>query len=305
MRTLRDSATKLATTYDVVVVTDRDEALVREDFADARRELDRLEAILSEWQPDSALSRLNREGARGAVAVPAELLAILRASVNVSRATGGAFDVTWFAFAPLWNAAAKTQVIPTPEQLATAQRSVGPQAMVFEGDRVRLAPGTQIGLGGVAKGWIVDAVYRLLRERGYTDLLVNIGGDLRAAGGGPDGSHTLRIMDPFRPDRPVVELEVGDKAVATSGNAYRSVLIGDLRYGHLIDPRSGRPAPFEGSVTVLAANAAMADALATALFVLGPDEGLALAKRTPGLDVVYVSRSEIRSTLPGISQPRK
>lgn len=159
-------------------------------------------------------------------------------------------------------------------------------------------PGTRLGIDGVAKGWIIDSIFHHLRDRGLTRLVVNIGDDLRTAGLHEDGGQRrFRISDPYDASRAACFIRIRDRAVATSGNYPRFKIVGGRRRGHILDPRTGRPPEFDGSVTVITRDTAMADALATAMFVIGPDAGLELARRTDGLDAVLVSHRGIESTI--------
>ena len=292
-----DSGTEIGTSYDVVVMaSDIDQA--RKDLAAARKLVLEAEKHLSEWKYDTDLSRLNREGGKGPVEIPADLLKLITASIKVAEATSGAFDITWLPLGTLWKKAAAEGKLPTDETVATTLQAVGSHNIVVEGSRVSFKhPGTQIGLGAVAKGWIVDVVFLHLQKAGYENLIVNIGGDLRTAGVGPDGPWTFQIMDPYEPTRVAGTFELKDGAVATSGNYLRHVEIAGKRYGHIFDPRTGWPATFDGSVSAFASDCAMADALATALFVMGPEEGLQWVKQNPGVEVIYATRDGLRSSV--------
>jgi FAD:protein FMN transferase len=292
-----DSGREIGTTYDVVVMaTDVEKA--RADLKAAREFVHEAEMHLSEWKADSDISRLNREGGAGLVEVPADLLHLIKASVKVTEATGGAFDITWLPLGKMWKDAAAAGELPPEATVDETLAAVGSDKIVVEGSRVSFKHSrTQIGLGAVAKGWIVDAVFLHLRDAGYADLIVNIGGDLRTAGEGPDGPWTFQIMDPFEPTRIAGTFDLKDGAVATSGQYLRYVEIDGKRYGHIIDPRTGWPATFDGSVSAFAPDCAMADALATALFVMGPEAGMKWVKENPGVEVIYATRDGLRSSI--------
>lgn len=292
-----DSGREIGTTYDVVVMA-ADDAKARQDLADARKVVHAAEMELSEWKDDSTLSRLNREAGTGPVEVTGDLLKIITASTQVSRATDGAFDITWLPLKKLWDDAARAGAPPADNAISEALRAVGYDKVSVEGSTVGFKhPQTRIGLGAVGKGWIVDAVFLFLRKRGYENMIVNIGGDLRTCGHGPDGPWTFTVMDPFDAAHAAGKFDLQDGSVATSGNYMRYLEIAGKRYGHILDPRTGRPATFEGSVSVFAPDCAMADALATALFVMGPEEGLDWARKHPGVEVVYAGRDGLQSTL--------
>lgn len=298
-----DSGHELGTSYDVVVWADAARRTdVESDLASGRALVHALDERLSEWRPDSEVSRVNRLAASGPVPLAPDLRQLLSGARQVSEVTAGAFDITWRPLGDLWRDAMVQGVSPRPEALAEVLAAVGYRHVHLDDRGVAFDhPATRIGVAGVAKGWIIDALWRHLRERGWEDLIVNIGGDIRTSGRQGDGApQVFRIADPWHPGEVVASIEVEDTAIATSGNYARVREVAGEPIGHILDPRTGRPPAFDGSVTVLTRDAAMADALATGLFVMGPDAGLALARQTPGLEVIYVTRSALRSTLSAV-----
>ncbi len=296
---ITDDGVELGTTYHVTVVA-RDTARVRADLAAARAECQRLGLLLSEWRDDSAIAQLNRDASRGAARVGPELRRLLGGALHVAKATRGTFDPTWRPLGKLWDEAEARGRMPSDDELADALSPIGWRKLTLRGDAVTFAnPNTRIGIAGFAKGWIIDAVFDVLRKRGHRDVRVNIGGDVRMSGVAADGeAWRLSVVDPFDPGVIRRRIAVSNTSVATSGNYFRFREIDGRRIGHILDPRTGRPPAFQGSVTVLSPDAAMADALATALFVMGPEVGIRFAEAVEGVDVLYVTRSGIISTLP-------
>lgn len=293
-----DSGEELGTAYDVVVMA-ADEAKAREDLKQAREVLHECERHLSEWKEDSDISELNRTAAIKPFEAKGDLLKIIKASLQVSKATDGAFDITWAPLGKLWEAAARENKLPTNERIEEVLKAVGSDKVEMHGAMVSFKhPDTKLGLGGVAKGWIVDAVFLDLKKRGYDNLVVRIGGDLRTGGTGPEGKWTFRIVDPWDQKKVVGTFDLEDAAVSTSGQYYRFVEIEGKRYGHIIDPRTGWPAAFEGSVSVITHDSAMADALSKALFIMGPEKGIEWVKKHPGIEVIYATKEGLKSTLP-------
>lgn len=283
-----DTGTELGTSYDALVLGPQEQA--RRDLADARTLVRELGAQLSEWNPDSELSRVNREAWPGPVVLSPTLRRIIAGAIHVSRQTGGAFDITW---------ASLGEPREGDDRALAALAGVGSEHLILDGDTLRFGhPATRIGLGGVAKGDIIDAAFLLLRSRGYASIVVNIGGDLRTAGRDEAGKRRFEIVDPYHPQEMAGSIEVDDTAIATSGNYLRRRRIGGQVVGHIIDPRTGRPPAFDGSVTVLTRDAAMADALATALFVMGPEEGLGFVGGLEGVEAIFVTRDGVKATVP-------
>lgn len=289
---VRDSGRELGTSYEVwLLVAPADAPRAREALAAGRARIRELETQLSEWRETSEISRVNQLAAERAVELSPALAQLVRGSLHVSRLTGGAFDITWRPLEAVWRAAAQRQIWPREDELAQALRAVGYQQLQLDGRALRFArPGMALGIGGVAKGWIVDAVHALLHERGFRDLVVKLGGDMRTSGRDAAGQpHTFHLADPYHLGRSAGRLRVADTAIATSGNYLRTERVGARSVGHILDPRTGRPPAFDGSVTVLTRDSALADALSTALFVMGPEEGLRFARAQPGLKVVYLT----------------
>jgi thiamine biosynthesis lipoprotein len=303
----RDDGTELGTSYTVTVVAAASaKARVEADLGEVRAMTRVLEARLSEWKPTSEISRINERAGSSAVSVSETMAAIIDGALSVSRATDGAFDITWRPWGVMWQEAERQDAWPDAAALVEVGSRVGYGLVELTDDEVRFAkPGVQLGLAGVAKGWIIDSVADELMRRGYGDVVVNIGGDLRVNGRDERGRvRRFAIADPFDPAAVAAELEVESTAMATSGNYFRRRTIRGRRVGHIVDPRTGLPPSFEGSVTVLTRDAAMADALATALFVMGPDAGLDFAWRTPGVEVVYATSEGLRASSRGGVHPR-
>ncbi|MEQ8768148.1 MAG: FAD:protein FMN transferase [Planctomycetota bacterium] len=294
-----DSGRELGTSYDVLVIAE-DAERARRDLWELRQDLARLERQLSEWREDSEIAHINRVASQETVSCSDEMMRILKGALHVSRATGGCFDITWRPLGELWDEAERRGQLPTSVELAAALELVGSDRVELRDATLRFRrDGVRLGIAGVAKGWIIDVLAKELEESGYRDFVVNLGGDVRVSGRDELGRPwRIAVRSPFDPTRSLFELELENGALATSGNAFRYRTIAGRSYGHLLDPRTGQPAELEGSVTVLAPDAAMADALATALFVMGPIDGLAFARRQDGLEALYVTRDGILSTLP-------
>lgn len=292
-----DSGTELGTAYDVVVMA-ADEKQAAEDLKAAREVLHECERHLSEWKDDSDITELNRSAYVRPFEAKGDLLKIIKASLQVSKATDGAFDITWLPLGKLWDDAAKANKLPTQEEIDAVLKAVGYDKIDLSGSMVSFKhENTKIGLGGVAKGWIVDAVFLSLKKRGYDNLVVRIGGDMRTGGFGPEGKWNFRIVDPWDQSKFVGTFDLEDAAVSTSGQYYRFNEIEGKRYGHIIDPRTGWPATFEGSVSVITHDSAMADALSKALFIMGPEKGIEWVKAHKGIEVIYATKDGLKSSL--------
>jgi thiamine biosynthesis lipoprotein len=256
-------------------------------------EIDRLENLFSLYRPESAIARLNRDGR---LAAPdADFLALLSIAASVHRATGGAFDPTvqslWEAYArihtefPDDGSGRRKAIAATHEGLA---ERIGFDAVAIGPDRISFdRPGMALTLNGVAQGYITDRIAELLRARGLHHVLVNIG-ELRALDGRRDGSDwPVRIAEPGNRKATVRTLRLNNRALATSeplGTTFDAA----GGFGHILDPRSGRPAAMRRQISVEAPSAAIADALSTA-FCLMPDDKVSQVLATfAGARLVHV-----------------
>jgi len=279
------SGNAMGTTFNITLV---DPA---EDFADKALQsrisesLEHVDNLASTWKPDSQLSRLNAERTTEWVAVSNELCVALESALEIGRLSEGAFDITVGPLVNLWGFGPDGMVMspPTDEALASAMESVGYELLDTrcEQPAVRKAHADlYIDLSGWAKGHAVDEVATLLDREGLMNYLVEIGGELRVRGHNAAGEKwAIAVEAPSTLQRkPHAVLRVTDTSVATSGD-YRNYFEHDgAHYSHTIDARTGRPVTHDlAAVTVVNESAAFADAMATALLVLGPDAGPRLA----------------------------
>jgi len=258
--------------------------------------LEDVNRLMSDYVDDSEIGRLNRFAGGPPLPVSAETYECVRRAVEFGRLTGGAFDLTCRPLIELWRKAAARGRLPTDPELAEARSRVG-------WDRVRLdtqaraialpQAGMQIDLGGIAKGYALDLAAEAMRKAGAQAALVEVGGDVVAAGCSPEGRPwRVGVKHPFQTGLLLV-LELSDRAVATSGVQQRFFEIEGRRFSHIVDPRTGQPARQAPSVTVIAQDGITADAWATALSVLSVEEGrqLLAAGTAPGVEAMWVSGS--------------
>jgi FAD:protein FMN transferase len=256
--------------------------------------LERVNAQMSTYREDADISRFNRAAAGEVLTVPEDFARVLAAALALAEATDGAYDPTVGPLVNLWGFGPDPSLdrIPAEEQLAQARRRVGWQRIGFEPGSGQLTQTGELMLdfSSIAKGYAVDLIAEHLLAHGIDNHLVDIGGDLRTRGVRPDGRPwRIGIERPLAGSRQVHSvLSPGNLAMATSGS-YRNFFRDQGReFSHTIDPRTGYPVQHAlVSVTVLHASCMQADALATAISVLGPDEGLAFA-REHGLAVLML-----------------
>jgi len=308
-----------------VQVVTPDGPAARRALGKAFEAIEQVNNFMSAHLAKSEISRLNENAGREC-RVSRETAFVLRKSVEFSELTGGTFDVTAGPIIRIWKktiadvsemresfAALETantffgpaaaaiidatrqtlevKLLPDPRKLAAARELVGYKKLTVGADSARLAePGMSVDLGGIAKGYAVDAALAVLRERGLPRALVAGSGDL-AVGDPPPGQRGWRIeITPLDVTNapPVRFVLLARAAIATSGDVFQRVEIGGKRYSHIVDPRTGIGLTDHSLVTVVARDCTTADSLATAVSVLGPEKGLRLVRRTPGAAVRMV-----------------
>ncbi len=257
----------------------------------ARAAFDRfreLNGILSDYDPESELSRLSRTAGTGAcVPVSDDLWRVLARARQISEASDGAFDVTVGPLSRLWRRARRRRRIPSMEHIKEALQRVDYRLMELHPDRQCVTlkkEGMRLDLGGIGKGYAIDQAMRVLRERGIDRALIDAAGDVgveAAPPGMPGWRIAVAPLDPAAP--PETFLWLTHQTIAHSGDAWQYVEIDGTRYSHIVDPKTGIGLTGRSSVTVVGADAMTADALASAACVLGPEPGLALIERVPGV----------------------
>jgi thiamine biosynthesis lipoprotein len=249
----------------------------------ALAEVERLEAVLSSWRDDSELGRLNASSPAGPVAAAPELRALLAEAAGWREATGGAFDPAIGALVDVWDFRGSGRV-PSAAELAGALPATGLAACydVRAGRRIRES--CWLDSGGFGKGAALRAAGLVLRAHGVAQATLDLGGQLQVLG----AAAPVAVAHPAERARAVRALRVVDASVATSAQSERFIELDGVRYGHVLDPRTGLPVPAWGSVTVVAADALAADALSTALFVMGPEAALAWARSRADIGVLVL-----------------
>ena len=260
-------------------------------------EMRRLEDVMSEWKSDSEVGKVNSNPGQW-VTVGPETFSVISRALEEGKLSGGAFDITFQAMSGLWkfgSAADAVPKLPSPAEVAERRKLVDYRTVELDpkASAVRLAKAHKIGLGGIAKGYIVDQAVAVMKRAGIECFLVQAGGDLYGAGKKPDGSAWISaIQDPRQVEGvSFASLELTDHAFSTAGDYARYYMIGKRRYHHIIDPHTGYPATASRSVTVWADDATTADAIDDAVFILGPEKGLKLVEATPGVGVVIVDKN--------------
>jgi thiamine biosynthesis lipoprotein len=291
--------THMASPFKIVLYSTDDVSARRASRAAFDR-IAALNAILSDYDPESELSRLSRSAGGGPVPVSGELFDVLARSKGMYDRSGGAFDVTIAPVGRLWRRARRDRRLPDLARLAEARSLVGSDKLALDPAARTVAlrkAGMKLDVGGIAKGYAAEEAIKVLKANGITRALVGGAGDIVVADPPPDSAGWKIAIAPLEPGKagaPRV-LVLKNAAVSTSGDAERFVIIDGHRYSHIINPATGLGVEDRASVTVVAPDGGTADALETTVYILGPERGLKLVDETPGAAAIFV-----RSTADGI-----
>ena len=252
------------------------------------------EAKYSRFRPDSLLCRINEAAGHNWVAVDAETEALFKLCDTLHFMTQGVLDPTALPLIRLWNYRAENPRLPSDEEVAAALRLVGWKKVQRAPGKVLLPePGMALDFGGFGKEYAVDMAAQIAVQQGISSALVDFGHDLKAIGRPPDRpAWHIGLEDPKRPGHTAGSMAVIGKGVASSGDYIRRVLIGGRRYGHIVDPRSGRPVA-NGCLqaTVVTGSCLQAGVLSTAAFVLGVPNGIEFIQSFPGAEGLIVTEN--------------
>jgi FAD:protein FMN transferase len=252
-----------------------------------------LDRVMSDYQPQSELSRLSATAGSGqAVPLSADLWLVLDRSQRLAERTDGAFDITVGPYVRLWRRARREKELPSDARLAEARQAVGYRNLRLDDERRTaelLAPHMRLDLGGIAVGYAVDEAMAVLGSQGIRRALIDASGDILVSDSPPGESGWRVGIAPLDAEGPPSRyLSLRMTAVTTSGDAFQHVVIAGRRYSHIVDPHTGLGLTDRGSVTVVARDCITADSFATAVSVLGPKRGLKLIDETPGAAALIV-----------------
>ncbi|NLH48478.1 MAG: FAD:protein FMN transferase [Myxococcales bacterium] len=300
---------ELLGTYVQIQVAGLPETSAREAIAAGFQAIEQLQADAHPELPSSDIFRLNQNAGQAPVKIHEDIFDIISLAREISEHSQGAFDVTFVGIGRLYNLRHPENFrIPNDEELRQAlQRVDYRQLQLDPANHTAYLTRTDmaVDLGGIAKGWSTDSAMAALKARGVKNAIVNAGGDMMVSGSKNGEPWRIGIQHPRRgrDDYFAVIKASGDLAIVTSGDYERYVMHDGVRYHHIMDPHTGRPASLSQSVTIIAPNGVLADGLATAVFVLGPEAGLAmLAQYYPQCDALIIDRDGKRHDSPNLTK---
>lgn len=266
-------------------------------------EVARLDKLLSRYEQSSDVTLLSQSDSGGEVAL--ETSEVIALGLDVAQRSDGAFDLTLGRLKALWGFDQEHPDVPGPEAVTAALAGIGPKALSLHARQVKKrSPQLQIDLGGIAKGYAVDRAIAILKEHGVASAAINAGGDMYLLGQWQKRAWRIGIQHPRQKDAVIETVQIHDRAVVTSGDYERFFEKNGVRYHHIFDPENGLPARDCQSVTIISDSVALGDALATAVFVLGPQDGLQLLTQYPRAEGLIIAADGSLHSSPGWAQYR-
>ncbi|PHR15217.1 MAG: thiamine biosynthesis protein ApbE [Aequorivita sp.] len=277
--------------FEITVVAK--DSIEANDYIDAAVvEITRIEKLISSWDPASQTSEINRNAGIKPVKVDEELYNLIGRSVEISKLTDGAFDISFASMDKIWKFDGSMTQMPSKEAIKQSVSKVGYQNIILDPENLTVflkLEGMKIGFGAIGKGYAADKAKKLLIEKGVSGGIINASGDMNTWGTQPVGEFwKVAITNPMDKNKAFALLPLNENAVVTSGNYEKYVTFNNIRYTHIIDPRTGYPATGIISATVFAPKAEIADALATSIFVMGKDVGIDFINQLPKIECIII-----------------
>jgi len=277
--------------FDITLVA-KDSTTANIFIDDAVNEITRIERLISSWDPNSQTSKININAGVKPIKVDKELFDLIGRCKRISKLTNGAFDISFASLDQVWHFDGTMTNKPTEEAIAQSVSKIGFDNIILDikNHSVFLKlKGMKIGFGSIGKGYAADKVREMLINKGVSAGIINASGDLTTWGKQIDGQDwTVGITNPLNKDKVFSWFPVIDAAVATSGNYEKFVEFDGVKFSHIIDPRTGYPSTGLVSVTIFSKSAELCDALATSVFITGPDTGIDIANQLEGVECILV-----------------
>lgn len=292
MKPFSQSLKLMGNNFTITVVAE-DNSSAQNYIEAAVGEIRRIEKLLTTFNDESQTSRINDNAGIQPVVVDKEVYGLIERSKSISKITQGAFDITYGSIdKSLWNFDKNMKQLPSAEEALKRVHLINYNNVVLNPEDTSVflkEKGMRIGFGGIGKGYAAEMAKALLMDMGVTSGIINASGDLTAWGKQPDGRPwRIGISNPDRPQDVFSYMDISGKAVATSGNYEKYVMIGGKKYSHTIDPKTGLPISGIKSVTIISSNAEFSDAMATPIAVMGIKAGLYLIDQIPDLYCIII-----------------
>jgi len=281
----------LGSPFEITVVA-KDTVEGNKYAALAVAEVKRIENLISDWIPTTPISQVNQNSGIQPIKVNDEVFELVERAIKISKLTDGAFDISYASMDKIWKFDGSMKEMPSPEAIKKSVERIGYEKIILDTKNKTIFlkdVGMKLGLGGIGQGYIADKVKAVLQGKGCTAGIVNVSGDINTWGSQTDGKPwTVGVVNPVNKNKVFATFPLIDSAVETSGSYEKYVTFNNIRYSHIIDPRTGYPATGVVSVSVFAKQTEIADALATGVFVMGVEVGLDLINQLKGIECIIV-----------------
>ncbi|MGI9533668.1 MAG: FAD:protein FMN transferase [Thermodesulfobacteriota bacterium] len=263
---------------------------------EAQKRLNEIDYIFSNYRDDSILSTVNSKAGTEPVKVPEEFIKLTNSSIEYSKMSNGAFDISVGYLFNLWKKSAKNDTLPSEDQISNALKCTGYEKIVIDDTKNTVyfkSDCLKLDYGAIGKGYAVDQVAGILKTYGIDYGLLNFGGNILALDSNDDNkTWEVGIQDPFDKENVLTKVNIHDLGIATSGDYEKYFKIKGKRYSHIIDPKTGYPVEKLSSVTVLANSGEEAGAFSTAFTVMGPESAIKFANNNDNVAVIVVEGDE-------------
>jgi thiamine biosynthesis lipoprotein len=277
--------------FDITVVANNEKEA--DSFINmAIDEITRIEKLISEWDVTTQTSEINKNAGIKPVKVAQELFDLIKRSIQISKLTQGAFDISFASIDKIWKYDGSMKTLPSEEEIRKSVAKIGYQHIELNEEQQSVflkLEGMKIGFGAIGKGYAADKTKQLLIEKGVKAGIINASGDLNSWGKQPNGdAWKVGITNPLNKEKVFSWLPIDNSAVVTSGNYEKFVQFNGVKYTHIINPKTGYPVVGLNSVTVFSESAELADALATAVFVMGLESGMDFINQLKGIECIII-----------------
>lgn len=292
MKTYSQSLKLMGNNFTISVVAEQ-EAFAQTNIERAIAEIRRIEQLFTTYKDDSQTNRINKNAGIAPVTVDQEVFDLIERSIRISKITQGAFDISYGSIdTSLWNFDKTMTALPSKEEAKKRVHLINYKNIILDKSNYSVflkEKGMRIGFGGIGKGYAAERAKKILIENNVSSGIINASGDLTTWGKQPNGKQwTIGIANPDQPTAAFSFIEISDKAVATSGNYEKFILIDGKKYSHTIDPKTGLPIRGIKSVTIISNNAELADAMTTPIAIMGIQAGLYLVNQLPDLYCIII-----------------
>lgn len=290
---LRQRAVKLmGSRFDITIVAS--DSLTAENYIDTViSEVTRIEYLISDWKPQTQISRVNSNAGIKPVKVDKEVFALTQRAIHFSEITNGAFDISFAAMDKIWKFDGSMTEMPSPEAIKKSVEKVGYKNIILDSVNSTIflkLPGMKIGFGALGEGYAADKCRDMMLAKGIKAGIVNGSGDMSTWGKKPDGSDwNIGITNPFQDNELFTVVPLREGSVTTSGSYEKYVVFNGKRYSHIINPATGYPSTGLCSVTVFGPGTETANGFSTSLMVLGKDAGLKLIEKYPAYSCIMIT----------------